>query len=56
MDIMREGIRHAALHVIPGGRHSILTENLREVGTVMRDFLTPYCAQPRLRQTPRENS
>ncbi|VVE38478.1 alpha/beta fold hydrolase [Pandoraea fibrosis] len=53
---MREGIRHAILHVIPGGRHSILTENFREVGETMREFLAPYCGQPRPQLNPPENS
>ncbi|EON12385.1 MULTISPECIES: alpha/beta fold hydrolase [Pandoraea] len=53
---MREGIRRASLHVIPGGRHSILTENTWEVGIAMRDFLALHCAEPGPLINQQENS
>lgn len=53
---MREDIRGASLHVIPGARHSILTQNTREVAALMRDFLTRSGTLAESRVTQQENA
>ncbi|VVD77156.1 alpha/beta fold hydrolase [Pandoraea terrigena] len=53
---MRDGLRHAALQVIPGARHSILTQNTREVCVAMRRFLTQHSTASRCPSTPEKTS
>ena len=53
---MREGIRCATLQVIPGARHSILTQNTQAVCIAMRQFLTQYSAASRCPSTPETTS
>ena len=53
---MREGIRRATLQVIPGARHSILSQNTQEVCIAMRQFLTQYNTASRCPSTPEKTS
>jgi pimeloyl-ACP methyl ester carboxylesterase len=53
---MRDGIRHATLHEIPGARHSILTQNTQEVCVAMRHFLTQHRTASRCPNTPETTS
>ena len=53
---MCNDIRHASLHVIPGARHSILTQNTQAVGIAVRDFLTQHSTRQAPPLTPQETS
>ncbi|MDR3397431.1 MAG: alpha/beta fold hydrolase [Pandoraea sp.] len=49
---MGEGIRDATLHVIPGARHSVLTQNTQDVGNAMRAFITRITQHGAISQPP----
>lgn len=53
---MQAGMRHATLQVIPGARHSLLTQNTQQVGAAMRAFLSAHGATPRPAIQHEENS
>lgn len=53
---MREGIRHATLHEIPGAGHSILTQNTQAVCFAMRHFLSQHSTAFRCPSTPETTS
>ncbi|WP_087721456.1 alpha/beta fold hydrolase [Pandoraea sp. PE-S2T-3] len=53
---MHEGIRDATLHVIPGARHSLLTQNTQAVGVAVRAFLSRHSAPSQPPFNRKENS
>jgi len=53
---MHEGIRDATLHVIPGARHSLLTQNTQAVGAAVRAFLSRHSAASQPPFNRKENS
>jgi pimeloyl-ACP methyl ester carboxylesterase len=45
---MLAGLRHGALQVLAGAKHSLLTQNSRQVGQAIRQFLHDKIINPAL--------